>query len=122
MPHIIIDPLQLREAVENLLSNAIKYTDPHGKVEVILNIKMDRFLISVKDRGIGISVEDKKRLFTKFFRSEKAIKHNPEGSGLGLYVVKSYVEGWGGKVTVKSSEEKGSTFLINMPIIVQNRG
>jgi len=116
IPFINIDDLRFHEVLENLISNAIEYTMALGSINVIVNKINDLLLISVKDTGIGISPADQKKLYIKFFRSETAIKHNPEGSGLGLYVVKSYVEGWGGKITVESIEGKGSTFTISLPI------
>ena len=116
IPHINIDILRFHEVVENLINNATEYTLADGSINVCVKKIADTLLISVKDTGIGISAEDQKRIFTKFFRGEKAIEHNPEGSGLGLYVVKSYVEGWGGKIDVNSTEGKGSTFTISLPI------
>jgi PAS domain S-box-containing protein len=116
IPGINIDELRLHEVVENLVVNAIEYTQPAGTVGVMVRREDDTLLIGVKDTGIGISAADQKNLFTKFFRSEKAVGQNPEGSGLGLYLVKSYVEGWGGKVTVESSEGEGSTFTVSLPI------
>ncbi len=116
IPPINIDMLRFHEVIENLISNAIEYTLPGGSVEVVVHHVDGVLLISVKDTGIGISSADQKKIFTKFFRSFKAIAHNPEGSGLGLYVVKSYVEGWGGKVSVESAEHKGSTFTLSLPI------
>ncbi|HLC87462.1 MAG TPA: PAS domain S-box protein [Patescibacteria group bacterium] len=93
---IQIDPLRLHEVLDNLVINAIRYTPVSGKVEVIIEKSGAGYVIKIKDTGIGISEDDKKKLFTKFFRGEKAVGTNPEGTGLGLYVVKSYVEGWGG--------------------------
>jgi len=77
------------------------------------------FSITIKDSGIGIGLQDQQKLFTKFFRTANAVEHNPEGSGLGLYVVKSYVESWGGKVAVESIEGKGSTFSVQLPLSVK---
>jgi two-component system phosphate regulon sensor histidine kinase PhoR len=72
--------------------------------------------ISVKDTGIGIPEKDKVRIFQKFFRAENAILNATEGSGLGLYLVKSYVEGWGGTVEFESELGKGALFTIKLPI------
>lgn len=116
LPDITIDVLRFHEVIENLISNAIEYTLASGKIDVTIDQINDKLVISVKDTGIGISAADQKKLFTKFFRSENSIKHNPEGSGLGLYIAKSYVEGWGGKITAESSEGKGSTFTMSLPI------
>lgn len=116
IPSIMIDVLRFHEVVENLIGNAIEYTDAPGSVSVSVHKAGESLLIEIKDTGIGISAADQKSLFTKFFRSEKAVIHNPEGSGLGLYLVKSYVEGWGGKLAVESQEKKGSTFTISLPL------
>lgn len=113
---INIDPLRFHEVLENLVTNAIEYTSPGGKVDIEVKRFTTTLQIRVKDTGIGISLADQKKLFTKFFRSERAIEFNPEGSGLGLYVIKSYVEDWGGKVNVKSVEGKGSEFTVTLPL------
>lgn len=119
IPLINIDTLRLREVIENLVTNALEYTKAGGNVSVALQKIGGEISISFKDTGMGISEGDRKNLFTKFFRSEEAIKNNPEGSGLGLYVVKSYVEGWGGSISVESVYGKGSTFTIILPIKVK---
>jgi len=116
IPKIKVDVMRFREVIENLIGNAIEYSLKPGTVDITLSKKDKDIVISVEDTGIGISNSDQKKLFSKFFRSETAIKHNPEGSGLGLYVVKSYVEGWSGKIVVKSSEGKGSKFTVYLPI------
>ena len=116
MSSIYIDIVRFQEVIENLITNAIEYTAPSGKVDVFVNKLDSSLIIRVKDTGIGISPYDQNKLFTKFFRAEKSIEYNPEGSGLGLYIVKSYVEGWGGKISVKSTLGKGSTFIITLPI------
>jgi PAS domain S-box-containing protein len=116
IPALLIDPLRVQEVIENLITNAIEYSNAAGKLEVVVDKLPQKILIIVKDTGIGISEIDKKKLFTKFFRSEKASVKNAEGTGLGLYVVKSYVEGWGGDISLVSKEGKGSTFTISLPI------
>ncbi|HZE86753.1 MAG TPA: HAMP domain-containing sensor histidine kinase, partial [Methylomirabilota bacterium] len=122
IPSLVIDPLRFQEVIENLLSNAIKYNVANGKIDVIIDKNNDVLLLSVKDTGIGIATKDKQELFTKFFRAENAIKKNTEGSGLGLYVVKSYVESWGGKINVTSEEGKGATFTIEIPFTNEKKG
>jgi len=119
---MFIDPLRFHEVIENLVTNAIEYTPPFGKIDVVMDKNDGVVLISVKDTGVGISVADQSKLFTKFFRSQKAIESNPEGSGLGLYVAKSYVEDWGGKISVESNKGKGSTFLVRLPINRTKKG
>jgi len=115
--NIMIDPLRLYEVVKNLIVNALEYTLPLGVVTVILeSVDSSMLRISVRDTGMGISKRDKEKLFTKFFRSEQGAAVNAEGTGLGLYIVKSYVEGWGGQVAVTSELGRGSTFSITLPI------
>ncbi len=120
IPDLFIDQLKVQEIIENLISNAIKYNKADGKITIVIDKTSDRVLISVADTGIGISPKDQQKLFTKFFRTEKAISTNTEGSGLGLYVVKAYVESWGGKITLTSKEGKGSTFFLELPITMKD--
>ncbi len=115
LPIIHIDRLRFHEVIQNLIVNAIEYTPANGDVTVTVGKKGRHVVISVRDTGIGIAQNDQSRLFTKFFRSEEAALRNPDGSGLGLYVVKSYVEGWGGTITVSSQPGQGTTFTITLP-------
>jgi len=75
-----IDELRLHEVIQNLITNALEYTEPPGTVAVTLTKESDKLTLKVKDTGIGISGADQKNLFTKFFRSERAVSHNAEGS------------------------------------------
>jgi len=103
------------EVVKNLVSNAIKYNRIGGTVEISFNKLPDKLILSIKDNGIGIPQADQKRMFSKFFRAGNALKKATEGSGLGLYIVKSYVESWGGRISFVSQEQKGTTFTIELP-------
>lgn len=112
---ICIDVLRFREVIENLMVNGINYNNPGGFVKVSV-VRKDGYLIfNVQDNGFGIPNYDKKSLFTKFFRSKKAVLANPGGSGLGLYVAKNYVEGWKGKISFESEIGKGTTFSVTLP-------
>lgn len=114
--NIFIDAARLREVVENLIMNALQYNKPNGSVTVTLSkLKSDVIKITVQDTGIGIPVDDINKLFFKFFRSEKGTATNAEGSGLGLYVAKSYVTAWGGDISVESKVGEGSTFTVTLP-------
>lgn len=108
---------KIKDAVLNLIDNAIKYT-PEGTVTVQLKKEdKDTLLFSVKDSGVGISKGEAGNLFQKFVRGSGIAKVQPNGSGLGLYIVKKIVEGHGGKVWAESEGEgKGSTFNIRIPI------
>lgn len=116
LPQVNLDQEKLREVVENLLSNAIKYTNPSGNIEVTVGNNESELLVDVKDNGMGIPLEDQSKIFTRFFRTAQAMKNDTTGSGLGLYIVKSYVEGWGGKIWFESEEGKGTTFHFSLPL------
>ena len=75
-----------------------------------------RLRISVSDTGIGIPKKDQKSIFSKYFRADNAVKSNNEGTGLGLFIVKSYVEDWGGKIKFKSEAKKGTIFAFTLPL------
>lgn len=118
-PTVHLDAGRLREVVENIISNAIKYTPKSGKVEVALKTDDETFTIEVADNGMGIPVQEQFKVFSRFFRAENAINQEPNGSGFGLFVVKSYVEAWGGKVWFKSPTQPdgtGTTFYLQVPL------
>ncbi len=113
---IFLDPMRLQEVIENLVMNAIQYSSASNTVELFTEVSGNFLKISIKDHGIGISSDDLKKIYKKFYRSEQAIKQNTTGSGLGLYVAKAYIEAWGGNISVESVEGKGSTFSFTIPI------
>ena len=103
----------LRNILLNLLSNAVKYS--HEEEEILLNaeVKNDCLVISVSDTGIGIPKDAQGELFSKFHRANNAI--HIQGTGLGLHIVKRYVELMDGKITFTSKENVGTTFTLNIP-------
>lgn len=105
----------LREVVNNLLENAIKYTPSGGAIWVNVRGDGDKVLINVTDSGIGISPEDLKHIFQKFYRVDNSQTREIGGTGLGLYLVKQRVEAMGGTVWAESSFGDGSTFYISLP-------
>ena len=110
---IISDKKFIRHILFNLLSNAIKFS-PEGKpIELKTEVRKEQITLSVKDSGIGISEEDQKHLFERFFRAHNAT--NIQGTGLGLNIVAKYVEMLDGNIEFKSDLEKGTTFIINLP-------
>lgn len=116
LPSIIIDPVRFHEVITNLVSNAIKYNKNKGSITIIIKKQTDDILLSIADTGIGIPYEDQKRLFSKFFRAANAVHSETDGTGLGLFVVKSYIESWGGKICLKSREDHNTCFTINLPL------
>jgi len=116
IPPLMIDGLKVRQVISNILYNAIRYNRGKGTIEITLENKGDHVLFSCKDSGIGISDEDKKMIFNKFYRSSRVISLAPDGTGLGLYISKAIIEGSGGTIGFKSDEGKGTTFYFTLPI------
>lgn len=110
------DPDRVREIITNLIDNAIKYS-PQGTVEVSLRADNDLVTLSVQDRGIGISPEDQKHLFQKFYRVNSSFTREIGGTGLGLYIARNLVEQFGGRIWVEAAEGKGSTFSFSLPLV-----
>ncbi|MBI2640390.1 MAG: GAF domain-containing protein [Candidatus Sungbacteria bacterium] len=116
MPIVHIDPDILSMAVNNIIDNAVRYSHQGGKIKISLDTGEHAAILSVKDEGIGIPEEDKKFIFTKFFRAKNAQLFQTEGSGLGLYLAKQIVEKHNGRIVFESREKKGSEFSIYLPI------
>ena len=114
---INIDEDKIRQSVFNLISNAIKYCKSEGgRVEVLSEIKNGEIVFSVKDNGIGIPLKDQRRIFDKFYRADNALLTQTEGTGLGLFIVKSYIEAHGGRIWFESEENKGTTFYFTLKL------
>lgn len=113
---VFADRKHLREVIQNLLSNAIKYNQRGGTVAVRFQDQQQTLFVSIHDTGMGIPKKDLRRLFSKFFRAENAVRSETEGSGLGLFVVQSYVEAWGGTIWCESDEGNGATFTFTVPL------
>lgn len=107
------DPRILRNIMFNLISNASKYSDEGKKIELICEQKKTSLSLTVKDRGIGIPLEDQKHLFDRFFRASNS--GNIQGTGLGLNIVKRYTELLNGTLSFESEPDKGSAFTIEIP-------
>ncbi|MCB9260895.1 MAG: PAS domain S-box protein [Flavobacteriales bacterium] len=108
--HILVhsDRFIIQNALINLVSNAIKYSGDKAKIELCVCQQQNSVTIEVKDNGIGISKEDQEQLFNRFFRASNA--GNVQGTGLGLHIVKRYINLIGGRLYFKSELGKGSVF------------
>ncbi len=126
VPVAYVDTNLFREVMDNLLSNAIKYSPDKSEIKVTVKHVGNVLRVSVEDEGIGIPPKDQPLLFSKFFRAENAMLSETDGAGLGLFVIKSYVESWGGRVwcesptfTRKEGDKAvpgGSVFHVELPI------
>ncbi|MCI7031796.1 sensor histidine kinase [Clostridium sp.] len=110
-----VDSDKLERIILNLLSNAIKFSKPNGEIKVTLNFE-DCLYISVADNGIGIAKENLNKIFDKFTQLDTSFSRENEGSGIGLSIVKSFVLLHNGKISVKSELNKGTSFLIELPL------
>jgi len=104
----------LTSVITNLLSNAVKYTPAGGTVSLHASQNEDQVLIEVRDTGIGIPREEQKYLFKEFFRASNARELTEMGTGLGLPIVRSTVEQYGGSIEFESEEGKGTAFRITL--------
>jgi len=112
---VVADGDKLEETIINLLDNAIKFTPPGGKISVCVEEKGECVYIAVEDTGIGIPPESLSKIFDRFHQVQKEEKRESEGMGIGLAIVKSFVELHGGEVSVQSEPEKGSRFTVKLP-------
>lgn len=115
-PIVAMDKDIIWQVLQNLISNANRYAPEQSTIFVSIIQKEDVIEMAVKDSGIGIPPDQQSRIYEKFFRAENAVKLVPEGSGLGLALVKSLVEGWGGRLWFESEENKGTTFYFTVPL------
>lgn len=117
LPPAMIDRQKIKMALYNFLENAIRYNVKNGEVVVKVEKADNRSFmnLSVKDTGIGISPEEMKKTFSKFFRAENAMKASTEGTGLGLYIAKNIIRAHGGQVWAESELNRGSIFHFTLP-------
>ncbi len=116
VPIVNADRKFARIIFQNLISNAVKYTPHGGKVSIAIKKEEPNVLIEIGDNGYGIPLNQQEKVFTKLFRAENIRKKEAEGTGLGLYLVKSVVEQSGGTVRFESKENQGTTFYVTIPL------
>ena len=116
LPTVFVDSEAIAQALINLLDNAVKYSGEAHEIELGLERQNGFVAIYVRDHGIGLSREDQRKVFDKFYRVCTGLVHETRGSGLGLSLVKHIVEAHRGRVTVESEPGRGSTFTIHLPV------
>jgi signal transduction histidine kinase/DNA-binding response OmpR family regulator/ligand-binding sensor domain-containing protein len=110
-----VDELKIEKVVDNLISNAVKYSHHNNVVDIHLECGPDEWSLQVQDYGLGISDKDQKKLFREFYRGDNVVNSKMVGSGIGLLLVRNYVEMHGGEVELISKENEGSMFIITIP-------
>jgi signal transduction histidine kinase len=113
---VLADPDKIAQVLENLLSNAVKYSDPGSLIHIGGKSSVNGYLLSISDEGLGMTPEQIKHAFDKFYRGnnvDKAVK----GTGIGLTIVKHIIEEHEGTVSIESRPGKGSRFSFTLPIV-----
>jgi PAS domain S-box-containing protein len=111
-----VDPHRIGQALDNLLTNAIKFSDSGDIIRVSLSVDDGMAVVEVADQGMGVPPDELERLFDRLFRARGAVEKQIQGTGLGLTIVKSVVEAHGGRVAVRSTVGKGTTFSMELPL------
>ena len=101
-------------ALSNLLLNAIKYSHENTEIDIRVAQRKGKISFKIIDEGIGIPAKDQKHIFDRYFRAENVL--NYQGTGIGLNIAKVHIENLGGKISFKSKENTGSTFIIELPL------
>jgi PAS domain S-box-containing protein len=113
--HATIDPLRIEQVLLNLLDNAVKFMPDGGRIDVKVRKAMTTVVLSVRDRGLGVSAEHRPRLFDRFYQAHP----DRSGMGLGLYIARQIVERHGGTIYAESPPDGGARFVISLPINAQ---
>ena len=111
---VFLDKLLFKNIINNLISNAIKFSPEDSAINITTDIDQKEFKLTVKDMGIGIPQAEQNKIFSRFYRAKNALNYQ-EGTGLGLNIVKNYVELMDGKITFESTENTGTKFIITFP-------
>lgn len=117
---VMADETALRRVLRILLDNAVKYTTAPGRIEIFLEERDQRAVVSVEDTGIGIPVAERSKIFDRFYRVDKARGRVVGGAGLGLAIARWIVERHDGSITVESAANAGSRFSVQMPAVAQS--
>ena len=112
----LTDQLLLKQLMTILFDNAIKYTEEDGEIEFVVHATDRHLYLTVTDNGIGISATDKKKIFDRFYRVDKARTRQKGGFGLGLSLAKQIVDALRGTITVKDNKPRGTIFEVKIAI------
>lgn len=113
---VIADRFRIQQVLINLITNAIKYSPENSNISLQIKKKGDMALVSVKDKGIGVAKDQKKKIFERLYQAATTDDKKFPGLGMGLYISKQIIKRHRGKIWVESQEQKGSTFYFTLPI------
>ncbi|WEO77197.1 HAMP domain-containing sensor histidine kinase [Cryobacterium sp. SO2] len=111
-----VDPVAIEQVIDNLLTNAIKFAREHGTVTLSVDQEGEDAVLRVTDDGIGLSLEDQRQVFDRFFRARNSTELAIPGMGLGLAIVRAFVKAHQGTVEVNSVLGEGTTFTVRLPL------
>lgn len=112
---VSLDREQMKQALSNIIGNAIKYSYQKTTVNISINRKEKYFEIKTSNEGIGIPAFDNDHIFEKFYRAKDAIKQGPDGTGLGLFIAKSFIEKVDGNISFSSDGSHRTIFVVRIP-------
>lgn len=120
LPLVNADHTRVTQILTNLVDNAFNYTPVNGQITIHARATEAHVYISISDNGIGISKENREKIFDRFFRADDEAVQKVSGTGLGLAIVRSLIEMHGGYLQVESELGKGSTFTFNLPVVIED--
>ena len=119
---VVGDADKLRQILLNLVDNAVKYSPEGGRVELRVEPREGGLRFEVSDHGLGIAHGEQQRIFGKFYRVDPNLTRGVGGTGLGLYICRELARRMDGRVSVRSREGEGSTFVVDLPLVSARRG
>ncbi|WP_235885678.1 sensor histidine kinase [Paenibacillus cymbidii] len=118
--HVQLDSDRYAQVLNNLLYNAMQFSPADGSITVWMGVSNGKFTVRVRDTGIGMSAEEQKRIWERFYKADPSRGARTEGTGLGLTIVKHLVEAMGGSIEVYSEPGNGSEFTVRFPLLRGN--
>ena len=115
LPSVIMDVIWIQKVLQHLLENAAKYSNPDAPIFISSEVRSNRLITSVADRGVGIDDMERSMIFDKFYRGQSQ-RYRVQGTGMGLAIVKAIVEAHEGRIEVTSQLGNGSVFSFGLPV------
>ncbi|HEX5430253.1 MAG TPA: HAMP domain-containing sensor histidine kinase [Patescibacteria group bacterium] len=115
-PFVDSEPIKIKQAVLNLVENAITYCREKSRIDINLMLDHGFAHVTFRDTGVGIPKAQQPRVFSKFFRGSNILEFESTGTGLGMYITKSFIEASGGRIWFESKQGKGTTFHFTLPV------